>query len=105
MAKLHQACKAPHTTTFLGVTANLTPQNPGASAKFPAAKFTLANLIWHEIPCILGDPQTKWDKIRIGCLTTAISGAQKRADMLHPPPPSIFAKFVVQGRHQAYMQP
>ena len=36
-------------------------------------------------PCILGDPQTKGNKIRIGCLTPAFSGAQKRAEMLcHP---------------------
>ena len=33
-------------------------------------------------PCILGDPQTKGDKIRIGCLTPGFSGAQKRAEML-----------------------
>ena len=36
-------------------------------------------------PCILGGPQTKGDKIRIGCLTPAFSGAQKRAQMLHHP--------------------
>ena len=36
-------------------------------------------------PCILGVPQTKRDKIRIGCLTRAFLGAQKRAEMLcHP---------------------
>ena len=36
-------------------------------------------------PCISGRPQTKRDKIRIGCLTLAFSGAQKRAQMLpHP---------------------
>ena len=29
-------------------------------------------------PCILGGPQTKGDKIRIGCLTRAFSGAQNR---------------------------
>ena len=29
-------------------------------------------------PCILGDPQTKGDKIRKGYLTPAFSGAQKR---------------------------
>ena len=39
MAKLHQAYKALHTTTFLGV-----------SAKFITTKFTIANLTWHE-PC------------------------------------------------------
>ena len=33
----------------------------------------------------LRDPQTKGDKIRIGCLTLAFSGAQKRAKMLHHP--------------------
>ena len=36
-------------------------------------------------PCILGDPQTKRDKIRIGYLTLAFSRAQKSAEMLcHP---------------------
>ena len=36
-------------------------------------------------PCILGGPQTQKDKIRIGCLTPAFSGAEKRAEMLpHP---------------------
>ena len=36
-------------------------------------------------PCSLGDPQTKGDEIRSGCLTLAFSGAQKRAEMLcHP---------------------
>ena len=36
-------------------------------------------------PCILGGPQTKEDKIRIGCRTPAFQGAQKRAEMLHHP--------------------
>ena len=49
-------------------------------------------------PCILGDPQrqaqgaknvqwsqTKGKKLRIGCLTPAFSGAQKRAEMLCRP--------------------
>ena len=36
-------------------------------------------------PCILGGPQTKGDKIRIGCLAPAFSGAQKRAEMLRHP--------------------
>ena len=36
-------------------------------------------------PCILGDRQTKGDKIRIGCLTPTFSGLQKRAEMLHHP--------------------
>ena len=36
-------------------------------------------------PCILGDPQTKGDKIRSGYLTPASSGAQKRAEMLRHP--------------------
>ena len=36
-------------------------------------------------PCILGYTQTKGEKIRIGCLTPAFSGAQKRAEMQpHP---------------------
>ena len=35
--------------------------------------------------CILGDSQTKGDKIRIGCPTLAFSGAQKRAEMLRHP--------------------
>ena len=35
--------------------------------------------------CNLGDPQTKGDKIRIGCLTPAFSGAQKWAEMLYYP--------------------
>ena len=40
-------------------------------------------MLWH--PYILGDPQTKGDKIRIGYLTPASLGAQKRAEMLcHP---------------------
>ena len=34
VAELHQACKALHTTTFLGVSAKCTTQKPGASAKF-----------------------------------------------------------------------
>ena len=37
----------------------------------------------HRVPCILGRPQTKGDKIRIGYLTLAFSGAQNRAEMLH----------------------
>ena len=36
-------------------------------------------------PCILGDPQTKRDKIRSGCLTRAFSKAHKRVKMLRPP--------------------
>ena len=44
-------------------------------------------------PCVLGDPQTKKqksnpnkrDKIRIGGLTLAFLGAQKRGEMLHHP--------------------
>ena len=28
-------------------------------------------------PCILGDPRTKGDKIRIGCLTPAFSGLEE----------------------------
>ena len=47
VAKLHPACKALHSATFLGVSAKLDPR---ASAKFPAAKFTTANLTWHELP-------------------------------------------------------
>ena len=35
--------------------------------------------------CIVGVPQTKGDNIRIGCLTPAFSGAQKRAEMLRHP--------------------
>ena len=34
--------------------------------------------------CILGDPQTKGDKIS-GCLTPTFAGAQKRAEMLRHP--------------------
>ena len=34
-------------------------------------------------PCILGGPQTKRDKIRIGYLTPAFSGAHKWSEMLH----------------------
>ena len=37
------------------------------------------------LPCILGDPQTKGDKIRIGCLTPAFSGAQKKSEMVRHP--------------------
>ena len=36
-------------------------------------------------PCILQDPQTKGDKIKIGCLTPAFSRARKRAEMLRHP--------------------
>ena len=36
-------------------------------------------------PCILGGPQTKGDEIRIGCLTPALSRAQKRAEMRRHP--------------------
>ena len=36
-------------------------------------------------PCILRNPQTKGDKIRIGCLHPAFLGAQKWAEMLHHP--------------------
>ena len=43
---------------------------------------------WAEMlhhPCILGDPQRKGDKIRIGCLTPAFWEAHKWAEMLHHP--------------------
>ena len=46
-------------------------------------RFTLS---WISPPsrfCILGDPQTKGDKIRIGYLTPAFSGAQTRAEVLN----------------------
>ena len=33
-------------------------------------------------PCILGDPLTKEDEIRLGCLTLGFSRVQKRAEML-----------------------
>ena len=36
-------------------------------------------------PCILGDAQTKRDKIGSGCLTPAILGAQNRSEMLCNP--------------------
>ena len=36
-------------------------------------------------PYIVGDPQTKGDKIRIGSLTLAFVGAQTRAEMLRHP--------------------
>ena len=36
-------------------------------------------------PCILGNPQTKGDKIRSGYLTPAFSGAHKWAEMLRNP--------------------
>ena len=36
-------------------------------------------------PCILRGPQTKGDKIRIGCLTPTFLGAQKRAKMPRHP--------------------
>ena len=42
-----------------------------------------AEMLYH--PCILGDPQTKGDKIRIAYLTLAFWGAHKWAQMLcHP---------------------
>ena len=50
-AKPHRACKALHATTFLGGSADFAAQTPGASAKFPAAKFSTANLFSHEAPC------------------------------------------------------
>ena len=34
-------------------------------------------------PCNLAGPQTKRDKIELGCLTSAFSGAHKWAEMLH----------------------
>ena len=43
---------------------------------------------WAEMlhhPCILGNPQRKGDKIRIGCLTRAFWEAHKWAEMLHHP--------------------
>ena len=36
-------------------------------------------------PCILGDPQTKGDKITSSCLNLALLGAQKGAEMLRQP--------------------
>ena len=36
-------------------------------------------------PCIVEGPQTKGDKIGIGYLTPAFSGAQKRAEVLRHP--------------------
>ena len=36
-------------------------------------------------PCVLGDPQTKGDEIRSGCLTPAFLGAQKRMEVLRNP--------------------
>ena len=36
-------------------------------------------------PCILRGPQMKEDKIRIGCLSPALWGAHKWAEMLHNP--------------------
>ena len=36
-------------------------------------------------PCILRDPQTKANQIKIGCLNPAFWGAQKWAQMLHHP--------------------
>ena len=50
-------------------------------SQFPA---TIGGLIALD-PCILGDPQTKGDKTRIGCLNPAFSGARRRAEMLHNP--------------------
>ena len=43
---------------------------------------------WAEMlhhPCIIGDPQRKGDKARIGCLTRAFWKAHKWAEMLHHP--------------------
>ena len=42
-----------------------------------------AEMLHH--PCILGDPQTQGDKIRIGCLNLTFWGGQKQAEMLHHP--------------------
>ena len=36
-------------------------------------------------PCILGDPQTNGDKIRIGCLNPSFWGTHKWAEMLRQP--------------------
>ena len=36
-------------------------------------------------PCILKHPQRQGDKVRSGCLTPALSGAQKRAELLPQP--------------------
>ena len=43
---------------------------------------------WAEMlrqTCILGDPQTKGDKIRIGCQNRAFWGAHNREEMLRHP--------------------
>ena len=42
-----------------------------------------AEMLHH--PYILGDPQTKGDKITSGYLTSAFLGAEKRVEMLHHP--------------------
>ena len=44
-----------------------------------------AEMLHH--PCILGDPQTNGDKIRIGCLNPAFWGTHKWAEMLRQPCP------------------
>ena len=44
--KLHRAHKARHITTFLGVSARFATQNPGVTAKFLTAKFTLGEIDW-----------------------------------------------------------
>ena len=91
MAKLHQACKALHTSTFLGVSAKFTTatfttrKSRGLReishseichrefdlAQIPTAKFTTTNLTWREIlPPPLYAPQ------RIG--------QSKTTQILHP---------------------
>ena len=50
VAQLHRACKALHTTTFLGVSAEFCHTKRGASTEVPAAKFTTANLTGPATP-------------------------------------------------------
>ena len=50
IGKPPQARKALHAATFLGVSAKVTAQHPAASANFPAATFTAANLTSESPP-------------------------------------------------------
>ena len=57
---------------------------------------------WNRLPLLRG-PQSKGDKIRIGCLTLAFSGAQKRAELLHNPCILGGPKRQAQGENQNWL--
>ena len=62
--------------------------NGGQNQNWLPNPWLLGGHKWAEMlhhPFILGDPQTKGDKIRIGCLTPAFWGAHKWEEMLRHP--------------------